>query len=179
MMDGEQMSGDNNAMTTTVEERAVMLEKTFNAPRQQVFKAYTDPEEIVKWWGPNGWLTTVYTMDVKPGGTWHYCMRGPEGKESWGKAVYHEVKSPEKLKYTDMFADAEGNPIKDMPETTVTVNFVDFEGKTRLTSRVEFASIADMENVLAMGMVQGIGETWDRLATYLQHETSASLHPSK
>lgn len=165
----------NGAMTTTVEERDVVLERTFDAPRQQVFEAFIDPEKVVKWWGPKGWMTEVYKMEVKPGGTWHYCMRGPEGKESWGKAVYHEVNPPEKLKYTDAFADAEGNTVKDMPETVVTVDFVDFEGKTRLVSRVEFASTADLENVLAMGLVQGIDETWDRLATYLDE---TALHPS-
>jgi uncharacterized protein YndB with AHSA1/START domain len=174
MMDGEQ-TNINDAMTTTVEERSVALERTFDTPRQQVFEAFTDPEKVVKWWGPNGWMTEVYKMEVKPGGTWHYCMRGPDGKESWGKAVYHEVKAPERLKYTDAFADAEGNVVKGMPETIVTMNFVDFEGKTRLTSRVEFASTADMENVLAMGMVQGIDETWNRLATYLNE---SALHPS-
>jgi len=174
-MDGEQ--ADNKAMTTTVEERDVVLERTFDAPRQQVFEAYTDPGKIVKWWGPTGWLTEVYKMEVKPGGMWHYCMRGPENKESWGKATYHEVKAPERLKYTDSFADSEGNTVKDMPETIVTVNFVDFEGKTRLTSRIEFASTADMENVLAMGLVQGIDQTWDRLASYLS-ENGESLHPS-
>lgn len=172
-MDDEQTN--NNAMTTTVEERDVVLERTFDASRQQVFDAFVDPEKVVKWWGPNGWMTEVRKMDVKPGGTWHYCMRGPEGKESWGKAVYHEVKAPERLKYTDAFADSDGSTIKDMPETMVTIDFVDFEGKTRLVSRVEFASTADLENVLAMGLVQGISETWDRLATYL-NETA--LHPS-
>lgn len=176
-MDGEQTPVNNTAMTTTVGERDVLLERTFDAPRQQLFEAFTDPEKIVKWWGPNGWLTTVYTMDVKPGGTWHYCMRGPEGKESWGKAVYHEVKSPERLKYTDAFADSEGNTVKGMPETIITVNFVEFEGKTRLTNRVEFTSTADMESVLAMGIVQGMSESWDRLATYL-NESSEALHPS-
>lgn len=177
MNDEQTPENNNSAMTTTVEERVVVLERTFDAPRQRVFDAFIRPEEIVKWWGPKGWLTEVYTMEVKPGGKWHYCMRGPEGKESWGKALYHEVKSPEKLKYTDMFADAEGNAVKGMPETTVTITFVDFEGKTRLMNRVEFASTADMENVLAMGMVQGMSETWDRLANYLQ-EPSETLRPS-
>jgi len=175
-MDDEQTS-NNGTMTTTVEERDIALERTFDAPRQQVFEAFTDPEKVVKWWGPNGWVTEVRKMEVKPGGMWHYCMHGPEGKESWGKAVYHEVHVPERLKYTDSFADAEGNTIKDMPETAVTIDFVDFEGKTRLVSRVEFASTADLENVLAMGLVQGIDETWDRLATYLS-ETAEALHPS-
>jgi uncharacterized protein YndB with AHSA1/START domain len=175
MMDGEPMLNTNSAMTTTVGERDVVLERTFDASRQQVFEAFTDPEKVVKWWGPKGWITEVYKMDVKPGGTWHYCMRGPENKESWGKAVYHEVKAPERLKYTDSFADAEGNTVKGMPETIVTVDFVDFEGKTRLMSRADFASTADLENVLAMGMVQGIDETWDRLASYLDE---TSLHPS-
>lgn len=165
---------DNQAMTTTVGEREVALERTFDAPREKVFKAYTDPKEIAQWWGPQGWVTEVSTMEVKPGGTWHYCMRGPEGKESWGKAVYHEVKAPERLRYSDMFADSEGNAVKGMPETTVTVDFVDFEGKTRLVTRVEFASIADLENVLAMGMVQGIDQTWDRLASYLSEQSEAA-----
>lgn len=175
-MDDEQ-AVDNGTISTTVEERDIVLERTFDAPPQQVFDAFIDPEKVVKWWGPEGWLTEVRKMEVKPGGVWHYCMRGPDGKESWGKAVYHEVKPPERLKYTDTFADAEGNAIVDMPETLVTIDFVDFEGKTRLTNRVEFASTADLEKVLAMGMVQGVDETWNRLATYLR-DSAEALHPS-
>jgi uncharacterized protein YndB with AHSA1/START domain len=172
------MDEDTNngaAMTTTVEERELVLERTFDAPRDRVFKAYTDPDQVIQWWGPKDWLTTVYTMDVKPGGTWHYCMRGPDGKESWGKATYHEVKPMERLKYTDSFADAEGNLIKGMPEMTTTVEFVEFEGKTRLVWRVEFASTADLESVLAMGMVQGAGESLDRLNAYLTEHREVPL----
>lgn len=166
-MTAERSSTGTPSVSTNMADRELVIERIFDAPRELVFKAFAEPERLARWWGPKGWTLPVCKMDFRPGGVWHYCMRGPEGGESWGKAVYREIVEPERIVYTDAFADADGNPIEGMPEMLITVEFAEHEGKTKLTSRTRFASVADLEATLAMGVVQGITETWDRLAEHL------------
>jgi uncharacterized protein YndB with AHSA1/START domain len=159
-----------NSTTTTVtrpSEREFVMERLFDAPRELVWQAWTKPEHLVHWWGPKGWTLPVCKIDFRPGGIWHYCMRGPAGEESWGKAVYREIVEPERIVYLDTFADEEGNPVEGMPEMVITVTFEALEGKTKVTAHAQFASAADLESVLAMGMVEGLTQTWDRLEAYL------------
>jgi uncharacterized protein YndB with AHSA1/START domain len=156
-----------NSTNMTTAERVFMMERVFDAPRELVFKAWSEPKHVAQWWGPKGWTLPVCEMDFRPGGVWLYCMRGPEGEEGWGKAVYREIVEPERIVYVDAFADAEGNAVEGMPETLVTVEFTELNGKTKITSRAEFASVADLEATLAMGMVEGMTDTWDRLEEYL------------
>ena len=167
----ERNAGAN--VVTDAARRELVITRVFDAPRELVFKAFTEPERVAQWWGPKGWTLPVCTMDVRPGGVWHYCMRGPEGEESWGKAVYREIVEPERIVYIDTFADEEGNPVEGMPEMLITVTFEEYDGQTKLTSRTQFASVADLESTLAMGVVDGITETWDRLEEHLAREQSS------
>ncbi|MEW5961165.1 MAG: SRPBCC domain-containing protein [Chloroflexota bacterium] len=143
------------------------MERVFDAPRELVWQAWTKPEHLAHWWGPKGWTLPVCQIDFRPGGVWHYCMRGPAGEESWGKAVYREIVEPERIVFLDAFADAAGNSVEGMPEMLIMVIFAEHNGQTKLTSRAQFASAADLESVLAMGMAEGLTETWDRLEAYL------------
>jgi uncharacterized protein YndB with AHSA1/START domain len=156
-----------NDPTTESSEREFVMERLFEAPRELVFKAFSACERLSRWWGPKGWTLPVCQMDFRPGGVWFYCMRGPGGEESCGKAVYREIVEPERIVYTDAFADVEGNVLEGMPEMLITVQFAEHDGKTKLTSRTRFASAADLEATLAMGMVEGLTETWDCLEEYL------------
>ena len=160
----------NNSTTTTMtrqSEREFSMERLFDAPRELVWQAWTKPEHLAHWWGPKGWTLPVCKVDFRPGGVWHYCMRGPEGEESWGKAIYREIVEPERLVYHDAFADAEGNVLQEMPEMVITVTFEEHDGQTKVIARAQFASPADLEKVLALGMVEGLTQTWDRLEAYL------------
>ncbi len=94
-------------------------------------------------------------------------MRSPKGQDSWGKAIYREIVEPERIVYTDSFADEEGNPVEGMPMMLITVEFAEHEGKTKLTSRTQFSSSEDLKAIVDMGVVQGITETWDRLEAHL------------
>jgi uncharacterized protein YndB with AHSA1/START domain len=157
----------NSKMEISAKGREFIVARTFDAPRDLVFKAWTEPERLAQWWGPRGWTTTNYSMEVKPGGVWHYCMRGPGGEESWGKSVYQEVVVPERIVYTDAFSDAEGNVSEGMPVFTITMTFSEQEGKTRVASYSVVASEEELQTLLNMGMVEGLTETWDRLEEYL------------
>lgn len=161
-------------MTLKVEGPTLILERVFNAPRELVFKAFSEAEHLKNWWGPRGWTLTVCNIDFRPGGIWHYCMKCMDpnqgdfyGFESWGKGVYHEIIEPEKIVYTDYFSDAEGNEAEGMPPSQITMTFVEQEGKTKIVSHSRFPSEEALKNVMEMGMEQGITETWDRLAEHL------------
>lgn len=162
-------------MISKVEGQELILERVFDAPRELVFKAFSEAEHLKHWWGPRGWTLTVCDVDFRPGGIWHYCMKCMDknqgdfyGFESWGKAVYQEIVEAEKIVYIDYFSDAEGNEAEGMPATQVTMTFLEHEGKTKVINRAQYDSTEALQTVLDMGMEQGITETWDRLAEHLQ-----------
>tara|TARA_B110001454_G_C12723218_1_gene435904 strand:- start:20384 stop:20884 length:501 start_codon:yes stop_codon:yes gene_type:complete len=162
-------------MTSRIEnERTLVLERIFNAPPAVVFQAYTKAEHLKKWWGPRGWDVTHCTVDFRPGGIWHYCMKCVDknqgqyfGMESWGKAIYKSMSAPKSLSYTDFFSDAEGNSNMELPSTDVEVEFVDVDGKTKMITRGQYATKEALKTVMDMGMLEGISQTWDRLDEHL------------
>jgi len=168
----------NNKMVSNVEDgRILVLERVFDAPRELVFQMFKEPEHLKRWWGPKGWEIPVCTVDFRPGGVWHYCMKCVDpnqgefyGMESWGKAVYKEIVEPERIIYNDYFSDAEGNVNDDLPSSWITMEFIDLGGKTKLVNRSEYVSAEALQNVMDMGMLQGITETWDRLDELLEGE---------
>ena len=169
-MTREQVRNGPTSIQADRAERQLIVERVFDAPRALVWKAWTEPERIARWWGPQGWDTTNYTMDVKPGGVWHYCMRGPDGTESWGKAVYRDIVPPERLVYYDVFSDAAGGTNEEMFGMLITIEFTEIGQKTQVTSITEFASVEQLEAILAMGVVEGVSQTWDRLDEYLREQ---------
>jgi len=162
-------------MVSKVEDNVLILEREFKAPRELVFQAFTEAEHLKHWWGPNGWTLPVCNVDFRVGGVWHYCMKCEDknqgdfyGMESWGKAVYQEIVVPEKIVYVDYFSDSEGNEAENMPSTLVTLTFIETENGTKLINRGEYASADGLKQVMDMGMMQGITETWNRLAEHLE-----------
>ena len=85
------------------------LTRVFDAPRDIVFKAWSDAEALAQWWGPKGFGMEVATLDFRPGGWFHYSMKSPDGKLMWGKFVYGEIKAPEKFVFINSFSDEKGN----------------------------------------------------------------------
>jgi uncharacterized protein YndB with AHSA1/START domain len=159
---------DTQTITSDLETGKLVVERVFNAPRELVFAAYTEPDRIAQWWGPREWKTRNVTMDVRPGGIWHYVMTGPDGTEAWGKATYREVTPPSRLVYVDEFSDAEGNANPDLPSTVIDYTFEEIEGgKTRMVSVAEFGTAENLQKVLDMGMIEGMTETLDRLDEFL------------
>lgn len=160
------MSNRNDLMAEAAE-REFVMERVFNAPRELVFQAFSECKHLVHWWGPTGWTLPVCEMDFRVGGIWFYCMRGPGGEDACGQATYHEIVEPERVVYTDRFVDTAGKVLEGMPEMLITLTFTEHNSQTKLTNRAEFASVADKEATLAMGMVEGLTQTLDRLEAYL------------
>lgn len=160
------MTQDNLA-ALQASEHVFVVERVFNAPRELVFDMWSSAEHLQNWWGPKGWTLPVCTIDFRAGGIWHYQMVGPNGEESWGKAVYQEVVKPERLVYLDTFSDSEGNQIPGTPALLITAEFVAQGDKTKVISQTKFATAEELAATKEMGMAEGFAETWDRLEAYL------------
>lgn len=145
----------------------------FYGPREKLFKAWTEPEQLKKWWGPRGFSTPVARMDLHPGGSYFNCMRSPDGKDFCSTGVVKEVKAPERLVYTDSFADEKGNPISpthygmgsDWPAEMLTeVTFTEMGPMTKVTVHQAVPrTLAERQMA-----PQGWAESLVKLAEYLE-----------
>jgi uncharacterized protein YndB with AHSA1/START domain len=141
----------------------LVMERTFDATREEVWKAFTDPTIVPRWWGPHGTTTRVAEMDVRPGGKWRYVSSGPDREDVSFYGEYLELDPPQRIRWIFMF-DVEGVGPQGGPET---FTFDEVDGKTKVTSIGYFDSVETLEGALATGMVRGAIETWDRLAEVL------------
>jgi uncharacterized protein YndB with AHSA1/START domain len=143
--------------------RTIVTSRMFDAPRELVFAAWTDPRHLVHWWGPDGFTTTTRSIDVRPGGVWRFVMHGPDGRDYENRITYQEIVRPERLVYSH----GGGEEVEPVTFQT-TVTFEDVGGKTRLTMRALFPSAAERDRVAReYGAVEGANQHLERLATHL------------
>lgn len=158
----------NKETKVKAEGKTLHLSRQFDAPRQLVFEAYSDCKHLRHWWAPEGWSLVECDLDFQVGGRWHYCMRADDGSmESWGLAEYKEIQQPDRLQYRDYFSDAQGEKNAEMPSSLAMVTLSEADGVTTLVVDTEYASEEDLNQVLEMGIVEGVGATWDKLDHYL------------
>jgi uncharacterized protein YndB with AHSA1/START domain len=153
--------------------------RVFDAPRALVWKAWTEAERLAQWWGPKGATIRVITLDVRPGGIFHYAMQYRPGHDIYGRFVYQEIAAPERLVFVSSFADANGNvaraPFPGLEKFPLAVRNVvtltEQGGKTTLNLRGGPIEPSEEERRTYVGMVdsmrQGFGGTFDQLAAYL------------
>ena len=159
----------SNAGKTAATE--LVITRVFDAPRELVWKAWTDPEHMMRWWGPATFTAPVIQMDLRVGGKYLWCMRSAEGQEYWTTGVYLEIVPPEKLVYTDHFADAVGNVVPashygmnvEWPaDSVVTVTLEAMNGKTKMTLRhtgIPVGNMAEMTNAGWNGSLDKLAES--------------------
>jgi uncharacterized protein YndB with AHSA1/START domain len=153
---------DDNATTFTLpSDREIVMERVFDAPPEVVFRAYTEPDLVPKWWGPRRLTTTVEEMDVAPGSVWRYLQHDAEGNEYAFHGRYREIQAPERLVYTFEFEGMMGHVLLE------TATFEARDGKTKLTVTDLFDTVEDRDGMLQSGMEEGASESCDRLAELL------------
>jgi uncharacterized protein YndB with AHSA1/START domain len=142
------------------------LTRVYDAPAGAVWDAWTDPEQVAQWWGPRGFTLTTHSKDLRPGGHWHYTMHGADGTDYINKTIYHEVETHKKLVY-----DHGGNDER-KPLFRVTVLFAEAGGKTRMDMTMALPTPEAAEEARKFIKRAGGDSTWDRLAEYLEKESS-------
>ena len=159
------------------ETRPFIINHTFDAPRELVWKAWTEKERLMQWFGPKGFTMSVAKLDFRPGGTFHYCLRSPDGHEMWGKFVYREISAPDRIVLVNSFSDANGGLTRHPMAATwplemlSTTTFTERAGKTTMTIECVPVNPTDEErktfDSAHAGMKQGWSGTFEQLTQYL------------
>jgi uncharacterized protein YndB with AHSA1/START domain len=153
----------NNAAASTAD-REIIITRTFDAPRELVWEAWTNPEHVAQWWGPDGFTTTIEKMDVRVGGVWKHVMHGPDGTDYPNKSLFTAIVKPERIEYSHG-GGRKGDPAAQF-DATWTFEVV---GKqTKVTIYMLFPTAADRDRVVNVyGAIEGGKQTLARLADYL------------
>ncbi len=147
---------------TLPSERELVITAVLDAPRNLVFEAFTKPEHVKRWWGLRRSTMPICEIDLRPGGAWRYVVRDTEtGREDGFSGVYREIAAPGRLVYTEGW---EGLPGHDY---LVTATLDEKDGRTTVTSRLQYKSVEDRDGHIHSGMEPGMRETYDRLGEYL------------
>jgi uncharacterized protein YndB with AHSA1/START domain len=158
------------------EDEGMTITREFNAPRQMVWRAWTEPDLYTKWWGPAGFTSPACKIDLRVGGKYLCCMRSPDGKDYWTTGTYREIAPPSLLIMTSSFADERGNIVPasyyDMSadialETVVTVRLQEIDDKKRTKLILTHAGIAKMSALERSSMEQGWNESLDKMEAAL------------
>lgn len=145
-----------SSIETKVGERGFVVTRIFNAPRDLVFDAWTKPEHLSQWWGPQGFTTSIQEFDLKPGGTWQFIMHGPNGVDYPNKIIFVEIDKPERIVLQHAV----------FPHFQATATFEDLDGKTKLTYSTIFETVGDFNQVKSFA-APGAEQTMDRLGEHL------------
>jgi uncharacterized protein YndB with AHSA1/START domain len=149
----------------------LVIVRSFSSPPPRIFQAWTNPDELAKWWGPEGFTVPLCKIDFRIGGEYHICMRSPEGADFWSKGTFIEIVATRKIVAMDSFSDAAGNIIPaasvglpgEWPSTLlITATFEDRMGGTLFTLRHERLPLEMLESCRA-----GWNESLDKLHTHL------------
>ena len=154
------------ASDASTADREIVIERTVNAPRDLVWQAWTEADQIEQWWGPNGFTTTIHAMDVRVGGVWRFIMHGPDGTDYPNRIVYREIVKPERLVYDH--SDDKGND-----HFQATVTFVTQGKRTQVTLRAVFDTAQARGAKVKFGAVEGGQQTLARLEQHLAAMSSA------
>jgi uncharacterized protein YndB with AHSA1/START domain len=143
-------------------ERVVLISRIIDAPRDLVFKAWTDPQHMANWWGPKGFTNPVCELDVRPGGAIRIVMRAPDGAEHPMTGTFREIVENERLVFTAVAVDTEGKPLL---EAFTTVTFAEHGGMTKLTVHASAVGLAEIAGQMLGGMEAGWTQSLERLAS--------------
>lgn len=139
----------------------IRMWREFDAPPELVFKAFTDPTLVPRWWGPKNFTTTVDRMEVRMGGIWRYVQQDADGGQYAFRGVYHEITPSRRLVFTFEYEGIPGHVLLE------TVTLEEHNGKTTVVDSMVFQSVEDRDGMLQSGMESGAADSWDRLTELL------------
>jgi len=157
-------------MATKNKSNQIHITRIYDAPVQAVWDAWTDPDQVGKWWGPRGFTLTTHSKDLRVGGIWHYTMHGPDGVDYPNKTKYFEVEPCKRLVY-----DHGGND-EQQPLFRVTVDFSEQDGRTKMDMTMTVATPEAADEIRKVIKNANGNSTWDRLAEYLEKESTGQEH---
>jgi uncharacterized protein YndB with AHSA1/START domain len=158
-------SNAKTSAATNPLERELTLTRVFDAPRELVFRAWTEPEHLKQWWGPRGFTTPACDVDLRVGGTWKIVMRFPDGvNEHTMQAVYREILPPERLSFTNVALDKDGTRLL---EGLTTITLEEHGSKTKLTMYTRMTGLVSYADRMLDGMEPGWSQTLERLGEAL------------
>lgn len=135
--------------------KTIRITRTFNAPLAIVWRAWTEPEILDQWWAPKPWQAVTKSMDFRVGGSWLYCMQGPEGEKHWGRADYSAIEHEKNYSGTDGFCDEDGVINEAIAKTNWSNSFYTEGNSTNVEVVMTFQSEADIQQLIDMGFQQG------------------------
>jgi uncharacterized protein YndB with AHSA1/START domain len=144
--------------------RKFVFTRVFDAPRELVWEAWTNPKHVARWWGPRGFTNPVCELDVRPGGTIRIDMRSPDGIVYPMTGIFRKIVKPERLVFTSAALDEKGKPLF---EVLNTVTFTEQGGKTKLTIHADISKVTAEARPYLAGMDQGWNQSLDRFAVYI------------
>lgn len=161
------------------EQERMVVTRIFDAPRELVWKAWTDPKYVQQWWGPKGFTSPFCQMDFRVGGKFLFCMKTPDGQEFWNAGEYHEIVPHEKIVSAMYFSDAQGNKVEPehygieheaIEDVHDVILFEDLgDGRTKLT----FIGNETMQNAIESGQLEGMKQVLDKLVAVVEELAQA------
>jgi uncharacterized protein YndB with AHSA1/START domain len=165
---------EKTKVTKDLDNKTLIIERSFDAPKEKLWKAYSEQSWFEKWWGPEGWETTTKEFNFTPGGRIHYGMKCVDknqgewyGKESWGLMVIEAIDAGNSFSAKDYFSKEDGSIVSDKPTQRLEVEFIEENGKTRVINRSMPESVEQLEELIKMGMIQGFESQLNKLEALL------------
>ncbi len=151
-----------------LKEKSILVSRTFNAPLEKVWRAYTESELLEQWWGPKPWKAVTKTMNFSVGGYWLYAMVGPENEKHWGRMDYTTITPNSSFEIKDSFCDEEGNVNSSLPVSVGTILFTKTESGILVEFKMFYSSEKEIQTMIEMGFEQGIIICFEQLETVLK-----------
>jgi len=161
------MAEKRNSLVKEPASREVLITRVCDAPRELVFQAWINPQHMAQWWGPKGFTNPVCEMDARPGGGLRIVMRAPDGVEHPMTGTFREIVKSERLVFTALARDQEGNPLLE----ALTVTFAEHDGKTKLTVQASAVGIAPIAPRMLEGMEAGWTQSLEKLSDLVANTT--------
>lgn len=162
------MTNSKTHYTKDIAKKQITVVREFNAPVNEVWKAWTTPAMLDQWWAPKPWHAETKRMDFREGGQWLYSMNGPEGEKHWSIADFKKVEEGKSFTGVDGFCDENGNKNSDLPGSEWNVNFDAIGKSTKVTILISFQSEEDMKKLMEMGFEEGFAMGHNNLDDLLE-----------